>query len=229
MQELKEELENLGLPTDGKKADLVERLYASETEESAAPGKPAAGPTDAADAAAEEAAAEAPAQSGPALPKVVNARQIVWNAPHKPVADEAPVAAAAAPAEEAAENGAKPDKEEEAKPRASGTADEAMAARAKRFGTGAQHQGLDNLVGKKADGPKATLRVDEDPEKMKARRDRFGPTPGQAKAEAAQQASERLKSREERFGTGSAPERAMEEKRKQRAERFKQGEAGCCL
>lgn len=70
MQELKEELENLGLPTDGKKADLVERLYASETEESAAPGKPAAGPTDAADAAAEEAAAEAPAHSGPALPKV---------------------------------------------------------------------------------------------------------------------------------------------------------------
>ena len=64
--------------------------------------------------------------------QVVNARQIVWNAPHKPVADEAPVAAAAAPAEEAAENGAKPDKEEEAKPRASGTADEAMAARAKR-------------------------------------------------------------------------------------------------
>lgn len=47
--------------------------------------------------------------------------------------------------------------------------------------------------------------------------------------QAAQQASERLKSREERFGTGSAPERAMEEKRKQRAERFKQGEAGCCL
>ena len=44
--------------------------------------------------------------------------------------------------------------------------------------------------------------------------------------QAAQQASERLKSREERFGTGSAPERAMEEKRKQRAERFKQGEAG---
>ena len=43
--------------------------------------------------------------------------------------------------------------------------------------------------------------------------------------QAAQQASERLKSREERFGTGSAPERAMEEKRKQRAERFKQGEA----
>ena len=49
----------------------MERLYASETEESAAPGKPGAAPTEAADAAAEEsAAAEAPAQAGPAFSKV---------------------------------------------------------------------------------------------------------------------------------------------------------------
>ena len=49
----------------------MERLYASETEESAAPGKSATAPTEAADAAAgESAAAEAPAQAGPAFPKV---------------------------------------------------------------------------------------------------------------------------------------------------------------